>query len=264
MNSPQQLSTDTMFTVLPIRYSVDPPATVAFLRTLGLAQLIGTAQGQYAELAGASGQVLVHSTGGSEAGAAPGRTNLCFKVADAGEAAERLGARGFDVTVWDESYGKHAGIRDYRGGGLWINEEMTDLYGYERATSVSTPTDIDVTAVYYTTDFAAARSFFAQLGFAPNAAEDSDYLPLRAGNGSGVLGLHAIDTDPPLGPPSSDDPMSPSAAAIHLGFETGKDPQTLTRRLRQAGYTDARLIGDPIHLTVSDPDGCSVEIFPRG
>ncbi len=264
MNSTHQLSTDTMFTVLPIRYSVDPPATVAFLQTLGLSQVLGTAQGQYAELSGASGQVLVHSSGGSDVGAVPGRTNLCFKVADVGEAAERLGALGFDVTVWDESYGKHAGIRDYRGGGLWINEEMTDLYGYRRATPVPTPADIDVTAVYYTTDFAAARSFFAQLGFVPDGPEDSDYMPLRAGSGSGVLGLHAIDNDPPLGSPNSDDPMTPPAAAIHLGFETGQDLQTLTSKLCQAGYADARLTGDPTHVVVTDPDGCAVEIFPRG
>lgn len=206
---------------------------------------------------------MIHSSAGSDIASSPGGTALGFAVPDARAAADQLAQRGLDVTVWDEAYGRHVGIRDHRGGGLWISEQMADLYGYREVAGPG-PADIDVTAVYYTTDFAAARAFFGLLGFGSDEPDGSDYLALRAGERAGVVGLHAIDVDPPLGPSSADDPMVPAAAGIHLGFETGQDLPELAGRLRRDGYSDARLGGDPVHLTVTDPDGCSVEIFPRG
>lgn len=259
MNRTQQLPTRTMFTVFPLRFSLDPPAMAAFLQTLGLSQIIGQPQGSYAVMAAASGRVQLHADSGPRAG----RTDFGFEVADARAAADRLRELGLDVTVWDEAYGQHVGIRDYRGGGVTLSEEMTDAYGYQRTAQPRDPADIDVTAVYYTVAFGAARSWFERFGFRSEHPEAIAYDPLRAGERAGVIGLHAVDTDPPLGSADADDPMAPSAAAIHLGFETGQGLPALTERLRQAGYSDARIAEDSSHLTVTDPDGCSIEVFPR-
>lgn len=260
MNPTSELPTETMFTVFPLRFSLDPPAMAAFLETLGLSQIIGQPQGSYAVMAAASGRVQLHVDSGPRAG----RTDFGFEVASARAAADRLQELGLDVTVWDEAYGRHVGIRDHRGGGVTLSEEMTDAYGYQRMAQPPDPADIDVTAVYYTTDFGPARSHFGQLGFGSEQSGDEGYLALRAEDGGGVIGLHAIETEPPLGPASADDPMSPAAAAIHLGFETGVQLDELVTRLRNGGYPDARIEGDPSHVAVTDPDGCTVEIFPRG
>lgn len=259
MTHTRQLSTRTGFTVFPIRYTADSAAMVAFLQALGLSQVLAQPHGSYAVMQAASGRVMLHSATGAKAGG----TALGFEVAQAQDAAERLAERGVDVTVWDEAYGQHVGIRDPRGGGLWISEQMADLYGY-RQVEQAQPADIDVTAVYYTTDFAAARAFFGRLGFGTDQPDNPDYLALRAAERAGVVGLHAIDADPPLGLFDADDPMAPLAAAIHLGFETGQDLQDLAGRLRRAGYPDAGLEGNPVHVRVTDPDGRSVEVFPRG
>lgn len=258
-----ELPTGIPFTVFPTRYSNDPPALADFFQTLGLSQIIGHPHGQYAVLQAASGRVMLHAIGGSTISPDVGRTGLGFEVADAQKAAQWLEAIGVDATVWDEAYGKHLGIRDHRGGGLWISEEMADLYGYQQIAS-GEPADIDVTAVYYTTDFVAARSFFGQLGFQSEHPDATGYDPLRAQGRTGVVGLHAIDVDPPLGPPNAGDPMAPACAAIDLGFETGMRLDDLVDRLHSAGYSDARVEQDPLHVTVTDPDGRSVEVFPRG
>jgi hypothetical protein len=61
-------------------------------------------------------------------------TVLSFETADAPALAERFAARGLRADIVDESYGRSLRFDDPDGGvELWVNETMTDLYGYRRA-----------------------------------------------------------------------------------------------------------------------------------
>lgn len=105
-------STAPQFAIMPLRFSDQPAQMIAFLRTLGLADVVTTQGDNFAELvAGGGGRVLVHAAAGSETRAHSGTTDLCLMVDSADEAARVLIERGLDAEVWDESYGRQGALR---------------------------------------------------------------------------------------------------------------------------------------------------------
>lgn len=45
--------------------------------------------------------------------------------------AERLEAAGFTAAIHDEAFGRMLLTVDPDGVEIWVNEDMTDLYGYQ-------------------------------------------------------------------------------------------------------------------------------------
>lgn len=249
------------FEVNPYRFSTDAPAMVRFLETLGLRKAITTKGDWFGILRAGAGCVAVHSVTDSETGAAPGETQLVLLTESAAAAAVALEHEGLDVTVWDESYGQHAGVVDPSGGGVWINERQHDLYGYEAHDGGAPDPRVAVTMVRASHDRVADRAFFAAFGFTPFGASSEWWEPLRASAQSGVIGLHA----PMQGEDAtsaSRSPFAPRTSIVRLGFETTEDLGALAERLTAAGYA-ARVVEDAVRAVhVVDPDGITIEIHP--
>lgn len=255
--------TTAPFTLCPYRFSADPPAMLAFLETLGLRRLVSTEDDGWGVLAGRRGQVSVHAAPGGATGVGAGDTALVMVVDDPSAAVDALARAGHDAVVWDESYGRQGGVRDAAGHGIWLNEPLRDDYGYRVHPPEPGHVDrIDVVAVHRTPDVGAARTFFADLGFTGPTPQHEGWEPLNAPGAGGTVGLHASDGPAPAGPVSPDDPVSPSAL-VGLSFATTEPLDDLARRLTATGYAvrDDRDATAP-HLTVTDPDGCDVEVHP--
>ncbi|GAB3811560.1 hypothetical protein GCM10028820_03000 [Tessaracoccus terricola] len=251
--------TDQTFTVFPLRFSSDPPAMIAFLRTLGMADVVTTDGDGYAELRAGAGRVMVHRAEGSDSGVAPVTTDLCLQVPSVDDAAAALERAGLEVRVWDESYGRQASVTGPLGEVIAINEVQHDLYGY-RGHDGAADARLVVTAVRPSTDFATDTHFFGQLGFTPDADGDQWWQGLRSPGG--VVGLHMPGEEP-----SSRDTGEPFGrqATVRLGFETSEDLDKLAARLVAAGY-EARVVEEDglRSVQLTDPDGCHLEIHPAG
>lgn len=94
-------------------------------------------------------------------------------------------------------------------------------------------------------------SLFGRLGFAV-VATDPGWHELRAGAGSGVIGLHASE------------PGSPTPDGSGLSFKTSEPLSEFVDRMRDLGYevTEEPDAQAP-HVTVTDPDGERLEIHQR-
>lgn len=255
------------FTVYPLRFTDDAPAMIAFLRTLGMAPVVTTEGGTFAEMvAGGGGRVMVHTAEHAETAAPAGETQLCLSVVDTDAAAAQLRDRGLEVRVWDETYGRQGAVHGPRGEDIAINEQQRDLYGYLGHGGADAEADdrLSVTAVRVSAegpDRDRDVDFFAALGFTPAGAGDHWWQALSA-PGAGTIGLHA--------PGGEDDRVSrPSGtefgdiALVRLGFESAEDLDALAARLRNAGH-DARVVEDEVRsVHVTDPDGKRLEIHPR-
>lgn len=246
------------FSLVPYRFSDNPAGMTRFLEALGLRAANGAVDSNFARLRGRSGTVAVHSAGGSATGAPAGETQLSFEVEDVQKAADVLAAAGLNPVTWDGSVGRHAGVREPRGGGVWINE-VGDAHDTAEAS------DVDVIAVYYIPDFATAAGFFAHLGFTSDGTGDEWWRALHGAERMGVIGLHRVDEAPPLRAASPHDPMGPPTT-IELGFETTEDLPKLAERLREAEYPDAVVADDHglVRVLVTDPDGQRLEIHSAG
>jgi hypothetical protein len=245
------------FELVPYRFSSDPRAMIAFLRLLGLAAGTTIPGDRFAVLRGRSGGLAVHHAGAAVTGAQPGQTQLSFEASDAPAAADALAE--LRPVVWDESYGRHVGVRTPRGDGVWINEVMRDHYGYQQASGAQA-SGVDVVAVYLTTDFAGSGQFFKTFGFVADGAASDGWQELRAGPRDGVIGLHATPAEPSSGTASPDDPVGPPCL-IGVAFETTEPLPQLRDRLHAAGFLDATLRDQP-RIDVTDPDGQRIEIHP--
>lgn len=238
------------------RFTEDPQAVTAFLEAVGMAPQVTSQDGGFALLSAAGGSVGVHRAAGSQTGAVPGQTQLCLAVGSVDEVA---GVEG--VVTWDESYGRHAGITDPFGGGIWIDEDQADLYGGYRAHAGEPREGLFVTAVRHSPDFAADRAFFARFGLTAGAGDDG-WLPLRAADGS-TLGLHRPSGEP-ITEPAADNPVGDNSVC-HLGFETTEPLEDVRDRLVAAGFQASIVEQDHLrHLGVVDPDGCQVQVHQRG
>lgn len=250
--------TTPTFAVNPYRFSADPAAMIAFLETLGLRKAV-TSEGEWFGLLRAgAGWVAVHPVSSSQTSAGPGETQLVLLTERAADAAAALEARGVHATVWDESYGQHAGVIDPAGGGVWINEHQADLYGYVGHDAAADPR-LSVTMVRSSADRDADRAFFAGFGFESDPGANEWWEALRASPTSGVIGLHA----PMPGERASSSAPSPFAertSVARLGFETTEDLDELAARLTASGHHAAVVAGDARAVHVIDPDGCELEI----
>lgn len=253
------------FVLCPYRFSADVPAMGRFLETVGLHKIVSTPDDGFGIFAGRSGRVAVHGIDETATGAGSGETQLSFETPDASTAEGHLSAVGLDAVVWDEAYGRHAGVRHPGGGGgIWINEEMTDFHGYR--THPRQESSVDVVAVHFSDDFAADREFFAAFGYVPHGPRESGWQELVAERPRGVIGLHAPTGDEgTVGADAGDSPVGRPAWA-GLAFRVEEDLTGCAERLRAAGWTDARVEVDPgpTKLVVTDPDGCRIEIHRAG
>ena len=90
--------------VMPLRYSSDTAAMIAFLRTLGLQAVITAGDDAFGQLrAAGGGHVMVHRSSASHPDAPSGVTDLCLLVEDVDSSAEALRAHGLTVRAWDEA-----------------------------------------------------------------------------------------------------------------------------------------------------------------
>lgn len=101
-------------------------------------------------------------------------THLSLLAGSALDAAGELSEAGVPVAVWDEAYGTQAGGTDPCGGGIWINEQQTDLHRYQVHQGRPDPR-LTVVAVRYSPDFAADLDFFGALGFHPEPGGDEHW-----------------------------------------------------------------------------------------
>lgn len=248
----------TEFTVVAVRYCADVPTMARFMATLGLSARISNDDGSFVDMFAGKALVMLHSASGGQTHIGPGGAELSFEVSDLDETVAFLRRQRLEPLEWDESYGRHAAIRDPRGDGIWINERMRDLYGYRQHDPQ--PNDMNLIAVRYSETFAADAAFFAQLGFAarPGALPDWTALELL-GTGAGVIGLHAPVGELPHGPYSPDNPAAPPAL-VNLSFETHEPLAELQARLGAAGMDAESVGGLAPHVNVTDPEGIRIEI----
>jgi len=119
--------------VCPLWMTADVPGASAALQAAGLSVRLASEAGQWVDLlAPDGGLVAVHA---EVPPGATGRSHavLAFEAPDVQSLAGRFADRGLRADVVDESYGRSLRIDDPDGGAeLWVNETMTDLYGYRR------------------------------------------------------------------------------------------------------------------------------------
>ncbi|MGO1480268.1 MAG: hypothetical protein ACTHWF_03995 [Brachybacterium sp.] len=262
---PQESVALPAMTVYPLRYTADAPAMIDFLRTLGMAPAVTSGADAFGDLVAGAGRVMVHAARGAHTGARAGDTDLCLAVEDADRSAAALREAGFEVDVWDESYGRQGVVAGPAGESVALNEEQVDLYGYRAHDASSADPGLSVTAVLASEDFERDAEWAAPLGFIVDAEDeegDEWFRALRGPGRAGVLGLHR---------PAAQERRTRStgtefgdALQVRLGFETAEELESLAARLTEAGFP-ARVIEEggvrSVHAT--DPDGEHLEIHPR-
>jgi len=246
--------------VNPYRFSDDPPAMVAFLEELGMRKAVTTSGDWFGLLRAGAGWVGVHRASTDPEGSPAGQTQLVLLAGDARSTADMLEEQGVPATVWDESYGRHAGVVDPAGGGVWINEHQADLYGYIGHDGEADP-GLSVTMVRASADREADRAFFARFGFVPEPGGNEWWQALRASEYSGVIGLHK-PMPGELPHAATPAPFAERTSTVRLGFQTSEELEALAERLDRAGYP-ARVVSEQVTAVhVVDPDGCELEIHP--
>lgn len=246
---PTEPTTRIAYQVSPYRFTDRPHEMITFLQAIGLR--VETSKDGWADLVGAGGRVGVHPLATS--GVTDVTTSLCLLAPDAIAVADQLQRAGLDSRWWDESFGRQAAVRGPYGD-LTINEPMTDFHGYQRHDVTPTPGDpaVTVVAVLFMPDLTMAADFFAAFGFIGDERLEG-WRPLRAGETSGVIGLHAADREPAPGD------------ACALSFETTEELGALADRLRALGHrVDDEYDAAAPHVTVTDPDGHRIEVHAAG
>lgn len=242
------------FTALILRYSANVPAMVAFLEELGLRRRISS-EG-FAELAAGAGRVMVH---GASTEYPAGETYLSLFT----PSLETAAPAGVEITIWDESYGRHGLLTGPFGEQIWINEDMADTYGYEVGTDEVPAPELVASAIRETPDFAGDREFFSRLGFVPAPGGNEWFEALQGPGTAGVIGLHAPSERSRLVREDSSDPRGRMPYA-RLGFQTAEELEALSSRLTAVGYPARVVEADGLRkVHVVDPDGIEIEIHPR-
>jgi hypothetical protein len=250
------------YAIWPLRFSPDPAAMIDFYSRLGLHQALSHDDGTFATFEGRSGTLGVHDARTTTSGAVPGHVALNLATPDVEAAASELTGHGYEVRVWDETYGKQGVVVARDGRVIGLNEShQDDLYGGYRVHDVSAPPELDVVAVCVTTDLRAEAAYFAPFGFTAPSYDDPWWIGLRAGARSGVLGLHAGEVESRSARPD-DDPFEP-VYEVRVGFETSEPLDRLADRLRAAGCAPTMITDGPDpRIVLTDPDGDEVQIHP--
>lgn len=252
------------FAVFPLRFTAHPLEMIDFLRTLGMAPLITTEDGGFADLvAGGGGHVMIHSAQGSATGAPAGETQLSTAVRSADAAAEQLREAGLEVVVWDESYGRQGNITGPHGEAIGLNEDQSDPYGYLAHDGAGADPRLRVVAVRASaagTERERDIALFSALGFDPDGHGDEGFTRL-ASDGGGTIGLHEPEQGWSAARPGDVGGADLLVSLVRLGFETTEDLPALARRLREAGHPAEEVTAGGVHAVhVTDPDGQHVEI----
>lgn len=120
--------------VCPLWMTADVSGAATALVQAGLAVRLASNAGQWVDLvAPGGGLIAVHADVPALPAPAP-RAVLAFEAPDISLIAVRFAERGLRADIVDESYGRSLRIDDPDAGTeLWVNETVTDLYGYRRA-----------------------------------------------------------------------------------------------------------------------------------
>lgn len=112
--------------VMPIRYTDDVAASVAFYRALGLELGAVSRPGKWAELSGRGGVLAIHVA----AADCEERCELAFEAEEPLEAVvARLRAAGFPGgEIVDQNFGRSLTVTDPDGVAVQINEQDRTLY----------------------------------------------------------------------------------------------------------------------------------------
>jgi catechol 2,3-dioxygenase-like lactoylglutathione lyase family enzyme len=250
--------------VFPQRFTPHPQETIPFLTTHGMVPSVTAGDDSFGDLRAGAGAVMVHSAAGSASGATGGITDLCLLTGEADAAATALEERGFDVTVWDESYGKQGMIAGPgEGEAISLNEDQRDFYGYAGHDASGADVRLRVCAVVSSPDFEADAAYFARLGYQRVGPSSEWWQELHGPASSGIIGLHKPGAADARTRDGSDDMEGVGhALQVRLGFETTEDLGELASRLQEAGY-HARVVEDAVRsVHVTDPDGLTLEIHP--
>lgn len=244
------------FSVNPYRFTSDPEAMRRFLETLGLVPRFASGIG-FVALESGSGWVGVHPDELSATHAEPGETQLALLAleGDGEDAAEAIIDLGLQARLWDEQFGRQAGVVGPEGEGIWVNDKLRDTVG-----AGDPDPGISVVAVRYSHDFDADREFFTRLGFVEQEGGNEWWTALTA-PGGGTVGLHKPSRSEDLtSRPSEHNPIG-AVALAGLGFATTQPLEDLEARLRDAGY-EASIVEDDAarKVHVVDPDGKTIEI----
>lgn len=118
---------DPRLFVLPLWMTDAIERSAAALEAVGATRRISSETGQWVDLTLDDGLVAVHD-GSLD-------VVLSFEYnGDVDELAGRLADAGVEARVIDEAYGRSLRVDDPDGGTeLWVNERMTDLYGYRKS-----------------------------------------------------------------------------------------------------------------------------------
>lgn len=233
------------FRVSPYRFTDRPEPMRVFLEAIGLRPVVG--RDAFTVMRARAGLIGIHPLASAES-TDRSSTGFCLETDDARSAAEALEADGLASRWWDEAWGRQAAVEGPHGE-ITISEPMRDTYGYD-ATPAVEPGDIEVVEIVFTPDLDAWARFFARLGFTGDA--DPGWRELRAGEGSGAIGLHVADREP----------EPPGASA--LSFTTGEPLPSFAERMRARGYrVDDVPDAEAPHVEVVDPDGERIEVHHR-
>jgi len=250
------------YLIWPLKFSPDAPAMIDFYRRLGLQLAFSHDSATFATFNGRAGTLGVHDANNTASGKVVGHTALNLATDDIERAVEELATLGLDVKIWDETYGKQGVVRAPDGRVIGLNEtSQEDLYGgYHVHEAEATPT-LDVVAVCGTHDMRAEAAFFGSFGFTAPLYDDPWWIALRAGDRSGVIGIHA--GEPETRTPRPENDLFGPPYEVRIGFETHLDLEQETDRLRTAGF-DLALIseGRVPRIVLTDPDGDEIEIHP--
>ncbi|MBV7362827.1 hypothetical protein KRX54_00020 [Actinomycetaceae bacterium TAE3-ERU4] len=232
---------------------------IKFFETLGMVPAVTAGEG-YAILKAKSGYLAVHNTLSSNFGLS-GEAHLVLMVNRLEEFLKESESKCIDLQVWDEAWGRQAGIIDPSGGGIWINELEHDSYGYVFSESSQEPEDIEVVSVRYSRNFAEDRKFFETLGFVSAPGASSFWEQMSASVNSGWIGLHQIYGDKAPVRVEPGNPVGGSVPLVSLSFQTCIPGENFLKKLRSAGYP-AFILRDEIgeRVCTTTPDGIKLEV----
>ena len=249
------------YVIWPLRFSPDAAAMIDFYRRLGLHLAFSHDNGTFATFNGRSGTLGVHSAHDTTSDEIPSHTALNLATDDVEQAVAELVAMGHDVKIWDETYGKQGVVLSRDGRVIGLNpDSQDDLYGGYRVHEADTEPTLDVVAVCVTPEMRAEAVWFASFGFVASSYDDPWWIGLRAGDRSGVLGIHAGEVE--TGDPRDDDDLFGPPYLVRIGFETHLSLAAEADRLRAAGIETTMITGEVPHLEMTDPDGERIEIHP--
>ena len=107
----------------------------------------------------------------------------------------------------------------------------------------------------------AEAAYFAPFGFTAPSYDDPWWIGLRAGERSGVIGLHTGEVET-RNPRSDGDPFEP-VHEVRIGFETSEPLDRLADRLRAVGFAPTMITDGPDpRIVLTDPEGDEVQIHP--